>query len=64
MSHSSLQNVTGLDEISSEQASRIGPGLRNVGAQAGKSEEEVQKSGQLTGARAWQRRKYDDVEND
>ena len=53
--HSSLQNVAGLDEISSGQTSwigaKLGAGLRNAGAEAGKSGAEVTKSGQKSEAR-------------
>ena len=49
--YSSLQNVADLDEISSGQTSRIGAGLRIVGIEAGKSEAEVEKSGQKSEAR-------------
>ena len=57
-SRSSLKNLTGLDEISSGQTPRNGAknraGLRNVGAEARKSATEVEKSGQVTGARTGQ----------
>ena len=42
----SLQNVTGFDEILSGQTSQIGAYLMDFGAGVGKSEAEVEKSGQ------------------
>ena len=45
-SEASLQNLAGLDEISSGQTLQIGAGLRNDEVEAGKSGTEVEKIGQ------------------